>query len=76
MRSSLLTIPDVAEATQKSARGIRKDIAAGRFGPDLVRLGRSVRVRADEFEAWIAAGCPARTKWLAQRDADRKVVRA
>lgn len=64
---SLLTLADVAAAVKKTPRGVRKDIASGRFGPDLLRLGRSVRVRADELAAWIRAGCPGRDAWVAQR---------
>ncbi|MBK9127217.1 MAG: hypothetical protein IPM13_05410 [Phycisphaerales bacterium] len=65
----LLTLKEVGAALRKSVRGIRKDIASGRFGPDLLRLGRNVRVRADELAGWIAAGCPARETWLAVRGA-------
>lgn len=68
----LLTIMQVAKAEKKSTRGVRKDVAAGRFGPDLIRLGRSVRIRADEFSAWIQAGAPGRDVWLASRD--RKAI--
>jgi len=67
----LLTFAEVARVVKKTVRGVRKDVAAGRFGPDVMHIGggRSVRVRADELAEWIRAGCPARDKWLALRDA-------
>ena len=37
----------------------------------LVRLGRSVRWRRDELLAWLEAGCPARDRWEALREARR-----
>jgi predicted DNA-binding transcriptional regulator AlpA len=39
----------------------------GRFGPEPVRLGRSVRYRVDEVRSWLAAGCPPRSKWQVMR---------
>jgi predicted DNA-binding transcriptional regulator AlpA len=33
--------------------------------PMPVRLGRKVLWRVDELRAWVAAGCPPRTKWQA-----------
>lgn len=65
----LLTLKEVGAVLRKSVRGIRLDIASGRFGPDLLRLGRNVRVRADELAGWVAAGCPTREAWLAVRGA-------
>jgi hypothetical protein len=74
--SELLTFREVAGAVRKTERGVRKDLAAGRFGPDVIRLGRSVRVRADEFRAWIESGCPNRETWLAVRNAGQQVKKA
>ncbi len=31
--------------------------------PAPIRIGRSVRWRADEIRRWIGAGCPARDAW-------------
>jgi hypothetical protein len=71
----LLTLRDVFNGKlKKSLRGGQKDIAAGRFGPDLIRLGRSVRVRASELQRWIAQGCPSREQWLKLQPADRAGV--
>jgi predicted DNA-binding transcriptional regulator AlpA len=68
----LLTIRMVArDWLRKSERGLWRDIASGTFGPELIRLGRSVRVRVSELDEWIQAGCPTREEWEAQREARR-----
>lgn len=41
--------------------------AAGRVGPQPVRLGRAVRYRRAEVEQWAAAGCPDAATWRALR---------
>ena len=41
--------------------------ATGRLGPRPFRLGRAVRWRLAEVEAWIAAGAPPRDRWLAMQ---------
>lgn len=61
--SRLLTLPQVAEALGLSVRKLRNDIAAGLFGPDIVRFGRSVRVSEAALARWIEAGCPRRDAW-------------
>lgn len=71
-RVELMTLKEIALAEKKTERGVRKDIAAGRFGPQLIRLGRSVRVRADEFSDWLQAGAPHRERWLAIRAAQQQ----
>lgn len=43
-----------------------KQTAAGKT-PRPVRIGRAVRWNRDELMAWIAAGCPARSKWESAR---------
>lgn len=37
--------------------------AAGRIGPQSVKLGRSIRWDAEEVEAWIKAKCPPSRGW-------------
>ncbi len=54
----LLSIPECAERGNWSTRFVRKLVATGRFGPRIVRVGRSVRVLESEFCDWLAAGCP------------------
>jgi predicted DNA-binding transcriptional regulator AlpA len=41
--------------------------AAGKIGPEPVRLGGRVLWRRTELEAWIEAGCPPRKEWQARR---------
>jgi predicted DNA-binding transcriptional regulator AlpA len=41
--------------------------AAGKIGPQPIRLGRAVRYRRDELERWIAAGCPDAATWKAMQ---------
>src|SRR5262245_14264127 len=43
-------------------------VSAGRT-PAPVRLGGSVRWRAEELRAWIAGDCPSRREWEARRAA-------
>ncbi len=59
----LLTIRQSAERCAISTRALYKMISCGRFGPELVRLGRSVRVREPELATWIQAGCPSRAEF-------------
>ncbi len=53
----LLAVGEVARLLSISIRATWKFVAAGRL-PAPVRLGRSVRWRAAELDAWISAGCP------------------
>ncbi len=40
--------------------------SSGQLGPQPVRYGKKcIRWRADEIDAWLAAGSPSREKWLA-----------
>jgi predicted DNA-binding transcriptional regulator AlpA len=41
--------------------------AAGRVGPQPVRLGRAVRYRRAEVVAWVEAACPDARTWAAMR---------
>lgn len=61
----LLTDEGLAELLQVSRRQIWKLLARGVL-PEPTRLGRSVRWRASDIEAWIANGC--------RIDADGKTV--
>ena len=64
--STLLTARDVAALLNVSPRHVWKLLSSGKL-PDPVRLGRSVRWRADELKAWTDAGCPARDRWEAEK---------
>ena len=57
-----LSVAEVAELLNVSTRHIWKLHATGRL-PAPIRLGRSVRWRADELRAWLEAGCPSRECW-------------
>jgi predicted DNA-binding transcriptional regulator AlpA len=51
--------------------------AAGRLGPQPVRLGRAVRYRRAEVEQWAAAGCPDARTWAAMQAVEgRRPARA
>lgn len=55
----LLTIPQAAGITCISPRTLWKLLAADR-APEIVRIGRSVRLRASDVDLWIELGCPSR----------------
>ena len=44
---------------------------AGRMPLEAVRLGKSVRFRASELDAWVAAGAPSADRWRAMNLARR-----
>lgn len=48
---------------------IHKLNAAGKLPPP-VRLGRCLRWRAAEINAWLAAGCPSRAAWAWEMASD------
>ena len=56
-RKILLTVPDVAEICGIAPETVRRLTDRGAM-PKPVRLGRAVRYRLPELEAWIADGCP------------------
>ena len=58
----LLTARQAAAICGKSLRTWRTWDAGGRI-PRPVRIGRSTLWRASELEAWVDAGCPARSEW-------------
>lgn len=53
----LLTAARLAAILDISVRTLRRLQATGRL-PHSIRLGGSVRWRAEEVQAWIDAGCP------------------
>ncbi len=65
--SRLLTLSEVARVLGLCVRKVRDDERAGRFGPEIIRFKRSVRVRESELAAWIDSGCPNRVTWRAAR---------
>lgn len=57
---------DVSRMLGISRASVWKRHASGRL-PLPVRIGRSVRWRAEEIRAWLNAGCPERTAWEKMR---------
>jgi len=53
----LLTDAELATLMKVSRRQVWKLLSMGRL-PEPIRLGRSVRWRADEIRRWIEDGCP------------------
>ncbi|MCZ7605860.1 MAG: helix-turn-helix domain-containing protein [Planctomycetota bacterium] len=62
----VLTTDELATALRISPAMVFKLKAAGKL-PAPVRLGRGLRWRRAEVEAWLEAGCPALESWEAQR---------
>jgi predicted DNA-binding transcriptional regulator AlpA len=58
----LLTAADLARELRLNIKTIRRMDMGGRL-PEPVRLSRTVRWRAAEVRAWVAAGCPPRDEW-------------
>lgn len=62
----LVTAAQAARMLGISERHFYKLHSSGRV-PRPIRLGRTVRWRAAEFEQWLEAGAPNRAKWEALR---------
>ena len=60
------TPKELADALKVSVRTLRRLDAAGRL-PLPTKIGRSLRWRCTEIEAWLAAGGPKRREWIAMR---------
>jgi excisionase family DNA binding protein len=56
---SLLRVTEASKLTGVSTRTFWKLIASGR-APEVVRIGRAVRIRASDLDQWIKLGCPSR----------------
>ena len=74
----LLKAEQVAELLSVSERHVHKLHSSGRL-PRPVRLGKSVRWRRDELEAWVNAGSPDRARWetldrRARDQAKRRII--
>ena len=68
----LLTITETAARCGLSSRQIYKLLGSGRFGPELLRIGRSVRIRETELERWLAGDCVSREDFAAEQSAAGK----
>lgn len=58
----LLSIKQLSEMLGRSQSSLWEDDKAGRI-PMPIKIGRSVRWRRLEIEAWVEAGCPNRSRW-------------
>jgi len=67
---SLLRVPEAAQLAGVSQRTFWKLISTGRT-PETVRIGRSVRLRASDIDAWIRLGCPSREQFEELRRVDQ-----
>lgn len=54
----LMTVQGLADYCVVSRRQAERWLRTGIPGVPILRLGRSVRVRAVDVENWVAAGCP------------------
>ena len=68
---SLLRVPEAAKLTGVSPRTFWSLLASGR-APDVVRIGRAVRLRASDVDLWIRLGCPSREALEAEKAENEK----
>jgi len=61
----LIDGPELARLTSTSVSTIHAMRRAGKLPLKIIRLARCVRFERREVERWIAAGCPAESKWRA-----------
>jgi len=61
----LLSFAEAARILGVSRSFLYEMNASGQLGPLPVTFGRKTLFAAQELAAWVAAGCPGRTKWLA-----------
>lgn len=61
------SVRTVAKLLECSPRHVERLDAAGKI-PAPVRLGRAKRWNLDELRRWVAAGCPDRQTWTAQKE--------
>ncbi|NLE38407.1 MAG: helix-turn-helix domain-containing protein [Pirellulaceae bacterium] len=71
---AVFTVLSLAAYLDTSTKTIRRMDQAGRL-PSPIRIGRGLRWRRDEIDAWLAAGCPARDEWRGQRTNTKKPSR-
>ena len=67
MESRLSTVQGVAKRLAISQRQVWNLLSSGRM-PEPIRLGRSVRWRAEDIDLWVRLGCPARDSFERERD--------
>ncbi len=71
---SLLRIPEASKISGISVRKYYQLLASGR-APEVVRIGRAVRVRASDLDLWIKLGCPNREAFEAAKSSEGRTTR-
>jgi excisionase family DNA binding protein len=61
----LLSVADVCRRLSIGRTTLHAMTRTGRFPLAPIHLGRAVRFKASELEAWVAADCPGESKWRA-----------
>lgn len=61
----LVPLAEVARLLSRFVASLHRDRAAGRFGPEEIRLSGSVLFGVEELHDWIRCKCPSRREWLA-----------
>lgn len=61
----LLTVADLATRLSLSERQLRRHLSTGKT-PAPIRVGRLIRFRPEDIDAWIAMGCPSRVEFEAR----------
>jgi predicted DNA-binding transcriptional regulator AlpA len=74
--SESLLVPDIAAAALAgiSRAHLHRLRAAGKWGPQAVRLGRKMLYRREELVNWINACCPNAETWAAIQAQNRRRV--
>lgn len=72
----LVSIEQVAGMLSVSESHLFDLKRSGDFGPEPVRLGRSVRYLIADVMAWAAAGCPSYAKWKSIKQHGSRAVTA
>ena len=65
----LISVSDLAKMLSLSRRQIHRLRASGKIGPKDIRIGGSIRFRAEEVLSWINStpSCPDRQTWQAMQ---------
>lgn len=63
----LLTVPEAARLAGISPRTFWKLISTAQT-PEVVRIGRCVRLRASDIDRWLGMGCPNRDRFDAAKE--------
>jgi len=62
MSKRLISAAELRDQLGIAARTFYTYRAMGKL-PKAIRLGRTLRYKADEIDAWIVAGCPPLVEW-------------